>query len=84
VNTPEPGTPQLAAGVSHLLVADDVLAVGPQSSSFVAVCGAEVDTTNGAGDDLGYCPECVRAALRWRGPRSPGEHRPEPGPAGTR
>jgi hypothetical protein len=63
----EPGGPEEAGDVSsHLLVADDVLAVGPQSSSYVAVCGVEVDALSGGGEDPGYCPECVRAALRWR------------------
>jgi len=57
------------AGVSHLLVAADVLSPGYWGTSQVAVCGIEVDpasTTNVAvEEDPGYCPVCGRAAVRW-------------------
>jgi hypothetical protein len=55
--------------VSHLLVAADVLSPGYEASIQIAVCGVEVDpgstTTVEAEDDPGYCPACVRAAVRW-------------------
>ena len=59
-----------AARVSHLLVADDALRAGSWGSSQVAVCGVEVVHPGGpiAGEtdeDPGYCPVCVRAAVRW-------------------
>ncbi|MFN2495176.1 MAG: hypothetical protein ABR608_04610 [Pseudonocardiaceae bacterium] len=66
MSTIERVTPlQPADGVSHLLVADDALAV--DWGSHVAVCGAEVVEASGTAgtDDPGYCPECVRAAVSW-------------------
>jgi hypothetical protein len=57
------------ASVSHLLVAADVLSPGYENSSYIAVCGVEVDpdspTTVEVEEDPRYCPVCVRAAVRW-------------------
>ena len=58
-----------SVGVSHLLVATDVLSAGYWGSSQVAVCGAEIHPGGGtvmaADEDPAYCPVCVRAAVRW-------------------
>jgi hypothetical protein len=56
-------------GVSHLLVARDVLGPEYWGASQIAVCGVEVhpgsDPMVTAEEDPGYCPACVRAAVRW-------------------
>lgn len=59
----ELGASEPAAGVSHL-VAGDVLSVGRWEGTYVAVCGAVIQTAT-AGDDPRYCRKCVRAAVRW-------------------
>ena len=57
------------AGVSHLLVADDALHPGYAGGSQIAVCGVQVHpdspTAVEPAEDPGYCPVCVRAAVRW-------------------
>ncbi|MGH3566677.1 MAG: hypothetical protein ACRDRH_11720 [Pseudonocardia sp.] len=60
----------LPAGVSHLLVADEALCPGRWGSSHVTVCGEEIPTPGATAadptvDDPKYCPQCVRAAVRW-------------------
>jgi len=56
-------------GVSHLLVAADVLRPGYWADSHITVCGMQVfpgdDTAAEVEEDPGYCPVCVRAAVRW-------------------
>ena len=58
-----------SGGVSHLLVAADVLRPGYWADSHIAVCGTEIHPGNGQAveveEDPGYCPVCVRAAVRW-------------------
>lgn len=62
--------PALPSGVSHLLVADDVLIPG-RWGSHITLCGQEVRRPNVEHDDpldwpcCRYCPECVREASRW-------------------
>ena len=63
----------LSAGLSHLLVAADVLRPGYWADSQIAVCGEVVQPENSPvegseeeeEDDPTYCPKCVRAAVRW-------------------
>ena len=59
----EPGQSE---AFSHLLVAADVHS---WSDTHIAACGAEVRPDNGtaeeSGEDPGYCPKCIRAAVRW-------------------
>ena len=61
-----PGVPVSALGRAvHLLAAGEVFWRGYPSTS-VAVCGALVSSGAGSSaEDPRYCPECVRAALRW-------------------
>ena len=63
----------LAAGVSHLLAANDALMPG-RWSSHITLCGEEIRTPSAIVDEheceLGcgcvrYCPECVREAARF-------------------
>lgn len=48
----------------HLLPAGEVFRQGYGSTS-VAVCGELVTRETDTENDPHYCPECVRAALRW-------------------
>ena len=58
------------AGVSHLLVAADVLSPGYENSIDIAVCGVEVDPDSPTTveveveveveEDPRYCPVCVK------------------------
>jgi hypothetical protein len=61
----EPGTPALPEGLSHLLIADDVLSPGWIGSIQVAVCGTVVTEPSGGTDDPRYRLRCVAEALRW-------------------
>lgn len=60
----ERGASEPAASVSHLLVAADVLRFRRWEGTYVAVCGAVIQTAT-AGDDPRYCRKCVRATVRW-------------------
>ncbi|MGH3975003.1 MAG: hypothetical protein ACRDS9_16985 [Pseudonocardiaceae bacterium] len=48
----------------HLLPAGEVFRQGYPSTS-VAVCGELVTSEPDGENDPHYCPECVRAAIRW-------------------
>ncbi len=59
--------PALALGVVHLPAADELCQQGYGSMSAVAVCG-ELVTEETDDEDPRYCPQCVRAAIRWSTP----------------
>ena len=48
----------------HLLLAGELFEQGYLSTS-VAVCGEPVNSGPADENDLRYCLECVRTALRW-------------------
>lgn len=48
----------------HLLPAGELFRQGYPSTS-VAVCGELVTSKPDSEENPAYCPECVRAAIRW-------------------
>lgn len=80
------------ASVSHLLVADDALAQGRRTGTYIAVCGTLVRASSRPSaccslececdcecDCSLYCPECVREAGRWSAPLPTPAGQPDPG-----
>lgn len=62
----DPPVPATCATVVHLISAHEVDQVG--GMTLVAVCGelvAGASCPRGCDCDHRYCPECVRAAIRW-------------------
>jgi hypothetical protein len=51
----------------HLLSAEELFQQG-YGSTPVAVCGEPVTSAPDSEDDPRYCPDCVRAAIRWSAP----------------
>ncbi len=79
---------ELPAGVSHLLVADDALAPGHWTGTYVAVCGVLVRRSGFPSSSCSpecewecplYCSECVREAHRWSAPLPASDGQPDPG-----
>ncbi|MGH3824146.1 MAG: hypothetical protein ACRDRA_15150 [Pseudonocardiaceae bacterium] len=62
----------------HLLTAGEAFRQGYPSTS-VAVCGELVTSGPDGENDPRYCPECVRAALRWCAEPGAGECGHHPG-----
>ncbi len=58
----------LALGVVPLLAAGELFQQGYGSMSAVAVCGELVTEETDGEEDPCYCPQCVRAAIRWSTP----------------
>lgn len=57
----------------HLLAAGEVFRQGC-GGALVAVCGEAVTSGPDGEEDPSYCPDCVRAAIRWCAQPETGDH----------